>query len=120
MSASESDDLTGRAHIRPRYEVVGGFSESLHNGVPHDFVWDIEAVRILDKSPAWFASARIPADCDVGVKFRDDPVPSILGLYRDSLEEKVHSGHEALLGTGTAILYQAFPEATRNCSKPII
>ena len=105
MSASEGDDLTGRAHIGPRYEVVGSFSESLHKGVPHDFVWDIEAVRVLNKSPARFASARIPADCNVGIKFRDNPIPSILRLYRDSLEEQVHSRHEALLGTGAAILY---------------
>lgn len=121
MSVGESDsDLTGRAHIGPRYEVVGSFSESLHNGVLHDLVWDIEAVRVLDESPAWFASARIPADCDVGIRFGDNPVPSVLRLYRDSLKEKIHGRHETLLGTGAAILYQAFPEARRKYSKPAV
>jgi hypothetical protein len=119
MSVGESDDPTGRAHIGPRYEVVGGFSESLHHGVLHDLVRDVEAVRVLDESPAWFAPARIPADCDVGIRFRDNPVPPILRLYRDGLEEKVHGGHETLLGTGAAVLYQAFPEATRDDGKRV-
>ena len=120
VGESDSDPTARRAHIGPRYEVVRSLSECLHNGVCHDLVWDIEAVRVLDQSPAWFASARIPADCDVGIRFRYDPVPSILGLYRDSLEEKIHGGHETLLGTGAAILYQSFPEAKRNHSEPAL
>jgi len=101
----ESRSSGGRTYVGPRYEVVSSFSKSLHNGVPHDFAWDIEAIRVLDKSPAWFASARISADCDVGIEFRDNPIPSILRLYCDSLEEKIHRGHKALLGTGAAVLY---------------
>jgi len=116
MSASESDHLPGRTHVGPSYEVVGGFSEGLHNGVLHDFLWDIKAVRVLDESPAWFASARVSADCDVGIEVRDNPVPSILRLDRDSLEEQVHCRHETLLGTGTSVLYQALPVAMHDRS----
>lgn len=80
----------------------------------HDFVWDIEAVRVLDESPARFASARIPADCDIGIEVRYDSVPSVLCLDCDRLEEKVHCGHETLLGTGTTVSDQAFPVAMSN------
>ena len=119
MSAGGSDHhhLAGRTYIGPRYEVVGGFPESLHNWVLHDFVWDIEAVRVFDKGPAWFASARISADRDVGIKFRDNPIPPILRLYRDSLKEKIHRGHETLLGAGAALLYQTSPVAMQDCSQ---
>ena len=101
----------GWAYIGPRHKVVGSFSESFHNGVLHDFIWDIEVVGVLDEGPAWFASARVPADCDVGIEVRYHPIPSILGLDRDSLEEKVHRGHETLLGARATVLYQAFPVA---------
>lgn len=118
MSAGGSDHhLAGRTYVGPRYEVVGGFPESLHNGVLHDFVWDIEVVRVLDKGPARFASARISADRDVGIEFRDNSVPPILRLYRDSLKEKIHRGHETLLGAGAALLYQTLPVAMQDCSQ---
>lgn len=60
-------DRLGGAYVGPRYEVVGGFSESIHNGVLHYFVWEVESVRIFDESPAWFASACIPADINVRI-----------------------------------------------------
>ena len=99
----------GVAYVRPRYEVVCGFPESLHNGVFHHFVWDVELVCIFDESPARFTSACIPADSNVRIEVGDDPVPSILSLDRDRLEKEVHSGHETLLGTGAAVLDQTFP-----------
>ena len=111
------DCQTERTYVGPRDEVVGGFSECLHNGVLNDFVWDIEAVRVLDESPAWFTSARIPADGDIGIEVRYYPIPSVLRLDRDGLEEKIHRGHETLLGTGATVLYQAFPVATSYCSQ---
>lgn len=111
VSASKSDHRAARAYIGPGYEVVGGFSKSIHDGVLHDFVWNVEAVRVLDKSPAGFTSARIPADRDVGIEVRDNPLPSILRLDSDGLEEKVHRGHETLSGTGATVLYQTFPVA---------
>jgi len=118
MSVGGSDHyLAGRTYVGPRYEVVGGFPESLHNRMLHDFVWDIEAVRVLDKGPTWFASTRISTDCDVGIQFRDNPTPSILRLYRDSLEEKIHCGHETLLGPGAAVPYQTFPVAMQDCNQ---
>jgi len=66
----------------------------------HYLVWDIETVRVLDKSPARFASAGVPADGDVGIEVGDDTVPSIFCLDCDRLEEEVHRRHETLLGTG--------------------
>ena len=101
----------GRAYVRPRHKVVGGFSESLHDRVFYDFVWDIEVVRVLDESPARFASARIPADRDIGIEIRDNTIPSVLRLDCNGLEEKVHRGHETLLGTGATVLRQTFPVA---------
>lgn len=111
MSVGWGDYLTRRTYVGPRYEVVGGFSESLHDGVFYDFVWEIEAVCVLDERPAWFAPARVPADCDVGIEVRNNPVPPILRLDCDSLEEKIHRGHETLLGTRATVLDQAFPVA---------
>ena len=116
MSGGRGDYLKGRAYVGPRYEVVGGFPESLHNGVFHDFIWDVKVVRILDEGPAWFASARIPTDCDVGIEVRYSSVPPVLRLDRDGLEEKVHRGHETLLGTRATVLHQAFPVAMWNRS----
>lgn len=105
-----SDHLGGGgAYVGPRYEVVGGFSESLNNGVFHRFIWDIKPVRVFDEGPAWLASARIPADIDVRIEVRNNPVPSILRLDCDSLEKEVHRGHETLLGTGATVLDQTFP-----------
>ena len=101
----------GLAYVGPGYEVVGCFSESLHDWVFHHFVWDVESVRVLDESPAWFTSAGIPTHCDVRVEVRYDPIPTILRLDRDGLEEEVHSGHETLLGAGTTLFDKTFPVA---------
>ena len=109
-----SDHQGGRAYVRPRYEVVCGFSESLHNRVFHHLVWNIELVRVFDESPARFASACIPADSNVRIEIRDNPVPSILRLDCDGLEKEVHRRHETLLGTGATVLDQTFPVAERD------
>ena len=81
------------------------------------FVRDIESVRVFDESPAWFTSARIPADINVRVEVRDNPVPSILRLDCDSLEKKVHCGHKTLLSTGATVLDQTFPVAVVDYSQ---
>ena len=117
VSTSEIYHLARRAYVGPCYEIVGSFSKSLHNRVFHDFVWDIEAVCVFDESPAWFASTRISADRDVGIEVRDDPLPSILRLDCDSLEEKIHRRHETLQSTGTTVSYQTFPVAMRYHSQ---
>lgn len=120
MSAGGSDHPKGRTYVGPRYEVVGGSSESLYNGVFHDFVRDIETVRVPHKSPAWFISARIPADCDIGIEFRDNPIPLILHLYCDGLGGKIHRKHETSLSVEAAALYRTFPIATQDCSQFVI
>jgi hypothetical protein len=114
-----SEYVVGQTYVGPRYKVVGGFSESLHYGVFHHFVRDIESVRVFDESPAWFAPARISANCDVWVEVRDNPVSSILRLYRDGLEKEVHRGHETLLRAGATVLNQTFPITMQDRSQLI-
>lgn len=79
----------------------------------HDFVGQIQAVRVFNQSPARLATRSIPAHSDIILKVWDYAGGSVTGLDRYRLEEEIHGMDESLLRPWGAFSYEAGPVATR-------
>ena len=81
----------------------------------HDFIRQIQAVRVFDQSPARLATRSIPSHDDVILEVRDDAGSSVTSLDRDGFKEQIHGVGEPLLRSWGAFGYEAGP-----VTKPVI
>ena len=80
----------------------------------HDFIRQIQVVRVFDQRPARFTARRIPPDGDVILEIRNDAGGSVASLDRDGFEEEAHGVDESFLRSNGTLRYEAGPVAKRR------
>ena len=80
----------------------------------HDFVRQIQSIRVLDQRPARFTGRRIPPEGNIIFEIRNDTGGSIASLDCDGFEEEFHGVDESFLSSWGTFGYEAGPVTRRG------